>query len=340
MRRGTGQVRILESAALLYVRQWLGRDRSPKGSNACVSSRHLATVALPSLISTVDGSYYFLNTFTGQTDTITPFPPGFRMVSGDAMRRNDTNPERPSGNAIGFNCLNYHESPEPSLGRHFLPGKAALDQFCADGLRTEVMFPSCWDGQRFESPAEQDRHLRFPNEVMTGFCPAGFDIRLPSLFYENIWDTTRYADRDGQFVFSQGDPTGYGFHGDFMEGWQLGVLQQAVTKCTSLSGMVGDCPVFELVSEEAMASCKFDPPAAAARENVAGPSLDLPGDNPVQVGPASAQPHPLRNGTLLLPQPTSRDNDRLERGHTSLVDPEALLDDCARNLAYIEQNQP
>ena len=115
--------------------------------------------------------------------------------------------------ALGFNCLNYKQRPEPSLGRHFLPDKVFLDNFCADGLRTEVMFPSCWDGQVFEDTADQDLHVVFPSEVMTGACPLGYNVRLPSLFYETIWSTQQFTARDGQFLFSQGDPTGYGFHG-------------------------------------------------------------------------------------------------------------------------------
>jgi hypothetical protein len=41
-----------------------------------------------------------------------------------------------------------------------------------------------------------------------GSCPEGFDTRVPSLFYETIWNTYKFKDTPGQFVWSNGDPTG------------------------------------------------------------------------------------------------------------------------------------
>jgi Domain of unknown function (DUF1996) len=109
--------------------------------------------------------------------------------------------------AIGFNCLNYQKTPEGSLYRHFMPDKAYLDANCADGLRLELMFPSCWDGIAFEVK-DQKEHLVYPELVMTGDCPQGFETRLPSLFYETIWNTNEFNGQTGQFVLSNGDPTG------------------------------------------------------------------------------------------------------------------------------------
>jgi hypothetical protein len=109
--------------------------------------------------------------------------------------------------ALGFNCLNYAITPEGSLYRHFLPDKAYLDANCLDGLRLELMFPSCWDGQSFEIK-DQKEHVAYPSEVMTGTCPSGFPIRLPSLFYETIWNTYEFVGQAGQFLVANGDPTG------------------------------------------------------------------------------------------------------------------------------------
>ena len=174
-------------------------------------------------------SYYFLNPTPGETGNITAFPEGFRMISGDSLRRNysvgDTDyrtadPEKSlwaaldqtsqvdlAQRAIGFNCLNYGKDPEGSLYRHYLPDKDYLDANCANGLRLEIMFPSCWDGKNLDS-SNHKSHVAFPDLVINGNCPSGFDVRLPGLFYETIWETDAFAGQAGEFVISNGDTQG------------------------------------------------------------------------------------------------------------------------------------
>lgn len=110
--------------------------------------------------------------------------------------------------ALGFNCMNYQQgvTPEPTLARHSFPDKAFLDAHCPDGLRLELMFPSCWNGEK--DSADHKSHVAFPDSVMSGDCPAGFDRRLPSLMYETIVATDHFKGRNGKFVISNGDPTG------------------------------------------------------------------------------------------------------------------------------------
>ena len=108
--------------------------------------------------------------------------------------------------AVGFNCMNYKAAPEGTLYRHFLPDKAYLDANCKDGVRAELMFPSCWNGET-TSPDSRS-HVAYPSQVMTGECPEEFPKRLVSMLYETIWRTDKFAGRDGQFILSNGDPTG------------------------------------------------------------------------------------------------------------------------------------
>lgn len=147
------------------------------------------------------------------------------MIAGDTYQRNFTLPvpDPPKSSwssdpqqssqaalrqkAIGFNCLNYNIAPEGSLYRHFLPDKAYLDANCLDGVRFELMFPSCWNGKDATSKNHKD-HVAYPDLVMTGNCPDNFPVRLPSLFYEIIYDTHSFAGQDGQFIIANGDPTG------------------------------------------------------------------------------------------------------------------------------------
>lgn len=171
-------------------------------------------------------AYYLLYSNPGEK-SVKAFPQGFRMIAGDSLRRNyslgDVNTPDPEKSlwaalgqvtqgdlaqrALGFNCLNYQKAPEGSLYRHFLPDKAYLDANCPDGIRFELMFPSCWNGKDLDSPNHKD-HVAYPDLVMTGTCPPDYPIRLVSLFYETIWATDAFKNRPGKFVISNGDPYG------------------------------------------------------------------------------------------------------------------------------------
>ncbi|PHH65627.1 hypothetical protein CDD81_1713 [Ophiocordyceps australis] len=257
-----------------------------------------ADTASYELVPQVGGmlSYYLL-----YGDNITAFPPGFRMLSGTTERRTYTvgDPAKPdppksmwaslgqtkqedlAQRALGFNCLNYDKTPEGTLYRHYLPDKAYLDANCKDGIRLETMFPSCWRGGDAIDSANHKDHVAFPDLVMTGTCPEGYPVRTPSLLYEVIWNTAAFKNKNGRFVFSNGDTTGYGYHSDFMMGWNPAVLQEAVDNCRNPSGRIEDCSVFDVVDEGTATSCSLSRPLpqALARENVKGPMAKLPGNS-------------------------------------------------------------
>jgi hypothetical protein len=258
-------------------------------------------------------AYYLLD-----GNNVTAFPPDFRMISGTSTKRSykSGNPDEPDpeksswGNldqetlaerAVGFNCLNYGKAPEGTLYRHFLPEKSYLDANCADGVRFELMFPTCWDGVNTDSESHKD-HVAFPSLVMNGECPEGYPVRLPGLLFEVIWATNALAGRNGKFVIANGDPTGYGFHGDFIMGWEGNTLDAAVEQCTSLTGRIEDCPVFDIIDENTAKQCKLDLPKISrilSEDKVEGPLPMLPGDVQVTYDEVAAE------NPVLAPPPAS-----------------------------------
>jgi hypothetical protein len=84
-----------------------------------------------------------------------------------------------------------------------------------------------------------------------------------TLFYEVEWRIQDFKDKwynsSHPFVLASGDPTGYGLHGDFQNGWDINVLQEALNTCNASSGAAEDCPVFNnyLLSSNVQNSCSL-----------------------------------------------------------------------------------
>ncbi|KAI1336495.1 hypothetical protein F5Y15DRAFT_418803 [Xylariaceae sp. FL0016] len=212
------------------------------------------------------------------------FPKGFRMLAGDPMLRNYS--DVPAQRAVSFVCLGVEGPATPDLPR----------QNCPNGLRAQLSFPSCWDGRNLDAPDHRS-HMAYPSGVDTGYCPPTHPRRFISIFYEVTWSVDDFKDmwyggggdkqQQQPFVFSNGDPTGYGYHADFINGWELGALQRAIDECTDDSGVIERCGALTLRSDEEMAACRVLP---RVDEPVAGGGVlaALPGCNPVQPGPEPA----------------------------------------------------
>ncbi|KAG9230027.1 hypothetical protein BJ875DRAFT_169743 [Amylocarpus encephaloides] len=259
------------------------------------------------LVDQVGGmlAYYLLFPNSGET-TVEAFPKDFEMISGDTNQRNWSYPvpdvekslwsyTAPYNTqtflrqaALGFNCLDYGKTPEPTLYRHSLPDKAYLDANCKDGVRFEIMFPSCWNGKDVTSK-DKKSHVVFPDQVMTGNCPKDFPKRLPSILFETIWNTFEFAGKDGEFVIANGDTTGNGYHGDFVMGWDTAFLQKAVNQCTNPSGQISDCDLFDIQESSVYGNCNIAMPKELQSEDVLGPMPSLPGNVKVISGPGYAK---------------------------------------------------
>lgn len=228
---------------------------------------------------------YYLQRGGPNNDKLEAFPDEFRMVAGDPFQRNETSEEAAPGNAVSFVCLDYGGTSDQY--------DSIPNRNCPDGLRAQVFFPSCWDGKNGDSD-DHKSHMSYPiGSYDSGSCPESHPIHLISLFYEVIYSIGNFADRwhgsGHPFVFAQGDRTGYGFHGDFVNGWHHKTLQKAIDECLNNSGRIEDCHVFndDLFTNDQQQACRIPP---SINEATTGTLSALPGCNTPTTGPDYARP--------------------------------------------------
>jgi hypothetical protein len=150
-----------------------------------------------------------------------PHPQGLRYVVGNALA---TSPdENPSAR---WSCVGHTES-----SRDFLSCPADSK------LETYLDFPTCWDGERLDSPNHRD-HMAFA----TGdSCPETHPVVVPRLEFLITYPVngdglSLAGTRDGSNVTNA---PGYTFHGDFINAWDQEELERRVRDCINPSRTCG-----------------------------------------------------------------------------------------------------
>ncbi|KAF9460365.1 hypothetical protein BDZ94DRAFT_938077 [Collybia nuda] len=247
--------------------------------------------------SSLDGGAVMYYLFSNQPGTTTAFPDDFRMLSGDPTLRT-YDPNSYAQQAITFLCLDFDGT---STRHNSLPAKS-----CPSGIRAQVNFPSCWDGKNLDSPDHKSHVAFLSSGPDSGTCnDPKYPITLPRIFIEvywasNVFDTARSQAKNPSqpFVYSYGDPTGYGYHADFINGWDKGVLQNAVDKCHCNDFGDPTCCVdqgiFHMNKDQ---HCRI---TKAIDEQTTGTLAKLPGNNPVQNEGVRATTFPDPNTPVLL----------------------------------------
>ncbi|PPQ63237.1 hypothetical protein CVT24_005697 [Panaeolus cyanescens] len=239
--------------------------------------------------SSLSGGPVIYYLFDDKPGTTTAFPRDFRMLSGTPSLRT-YDPNSFAQKAVDHLCLDFERGTT-----HF---DALPDRKCASGIRSQINFPSCWDGKNLDSP-DHKSHVAFKsNGPDSGTCnDPNFPITLPRIFLEVYWYTADFdkvrdqaMNPDQPYVYAHGDPTGYGNHADFFNGWDDGVLQRAVDGCTcSAAGdpqCCADKGIFTLRKGE---KCFITP---SLDEPTTGTLPKLPGNNPVQPAGRTAIMYP------------------------------------------------
>jgi hypothetical protein len=202
------------------------------------------------------------------------------MIAGDQDSRSLANSSQQQA-VTQWYC---HEPDSAASG--FPPGFTS----CGYGFAGSIHFPHCWNGEAFDIDNPY-AHMSYPvgNYPDSGYCPASHPNVMPHIFIEFWFDVSMfngmYTASDNPWVLSNGDATGYGFHADFINGWQTGILENAMNNCDigESGAPLSDC--FDVWTDAERNACNQ---TSVVPEVIDGWLEHLPGCNPVTTGPARA----------------------------------------------------
>lgn len=172
------------------------------------------------------------------------------------------------------------------------------DEGCGkDGgsLMAEIWFPDCIDAS--------GTNVTYTEGIFG--CPDTNSIRIPTLRMEiffNLTESVAAIVDPKTLVLANGDPTGYSFHADFLNGWDQDGVAGRLASCTAPNNDldkfdgITNCNYTPYGSNIARKDCKIP---SSFNENVGleAPIPALPGCNPISTAtPTDRAPAPIGKG--------------------------------------------
>lgn len=157
---------------------------------------------------------YYKSGYNGvEPEEVEPFPPGLRMVAGDAKST--------SNQAHAYwGCRNNYIGHPGSV-----PSCPA-----GDDVAMIVEFPQCWDGVNLDSD-DHKSHMAYPSG---GGCPASHPVAIPAITMNVVYDNPSRGTSGWRLASDMYDasmPGGLSVHADWFEAWDAEIVETFVSRC-------------------------------------------------------------------------------------------------------------
>jgi hypothetical protein len=179
--------------------------------------------------------------------------------------------------------------------------------------------PSCWDGV-YASDGDYSTHVTYPSDGTNGYqCPTAFPKKFITIQFETVfavYDFPFNGVNSITWVLANGDTSGYGIHGDFMNGWNPDTLAQVVNDCRYMNSTNGNpniddpanCPILNKTIDLGITwSCRSQTPIVNETVGEIIGSDTLAGCNALWTGNVSKPACPaghIDGGNLVTVQPS------------------------------------
>ncbi|WVQ93020.1 hypothetical protein IAU59_000083 [Kwoniella sp. CBS 9459] len=234
--------------------------------------------------------YYFV-----KSEEVKPFPPGFRMISGSAMKR-----ALEDDASLGLKISCNH-----GIQTQWLPNGTSHPEGCT-AVAMGIFFPSCGLADGSIDSDDHFSHMAWPvkwlgselvKDVNGVTCPDSHPIKYPTIFA----DFNYYLDEDHPWrndectlVLSNGDCTGNSYHADFVNGWATEDMTEILRECgfgKAPGQDLDQCePIKRTKSIAKSWKCRFEGEIPDEEVGLYRPIPKLPGCNPLWMEGVAEKP--------------------------------------------------
>ena len=180
---------------------------------------------------------YYKSSYAGvQSDEVSPFPTGLRMIAGSNPNSRPTSSM--STDYLYFDCINSGSAQDVYNGMYYL---TSIPTNCPPGkfIQATIVFPQCGarnpDGSPVIDSPDHRSHMAYP--IKGSGCPPTHPINYAEIIEHFRWVVPSTGSAGLRFSSDMypGVAAGWTFHADWFNGWNPTTFNTLLNNCYKIS---------------------------------------------------------------------------------------------------------